>query len=285
MPEKTKNILADIQTSSPENPIKINCVGIKGIQCHVRLRDKNNGSQVTVATASLGVDLSPVYKGTHMSRLVEALQQWNEELNYHSMRALLTNMRERLNSGRAWAAFRFPYLMFKTPPATENIGSDIKNNADNSAPNADYGSHKGATIGYNCVVTGELEGNELKYSLEIEVPVMTVCPCSKAISKEGAHSQRALVRLKIGIASFVWLEEFIELAENSGSSPVYPLLKRKDEKYITELAFSRPKFVEDVARDVADALNKHPLVSWFEVEVESMESIHNHNAFACVYSR
>lgn len=122
----------------------------------------------------------------------------------------------------------------------------------------------------------------MEFLLELDVPVMTVCPCSKAISNEGAHSQRTMIHLAVRMSGFAWLEEFIAIAESSGSSPVYSLLKREDEKYVTEDAFAHPCFVEDVVRNVAVQLQEHKHVTWFNVEVESMESIHNHNAFACI---
>lgn len=137
-----------------------------------------------------------------------------------------------------------------------------------------------ATVAYECRLTGELDDKGQSFILETEVPVMTVCPCSKAISREGAHSQRAMVRMRLRMRAFSWLEDFIDIAEESGSSAVYTLLKREDEKFVTESSFARPTFVEDVVRNVAQKLTAHGQVEWFSVEVESMESIHNHNAFA-----
>lgn len=194
-----------------------------------------------------------------MSRFVEALAEWQEELGCQSMRNLLANLRARLGSSHAWANFEFAYLMRKTGPA----------------------SGKSAGMAYNCSVSAELAEN-LAFTLGIKVPVMTVCPCSQAISRFGAHSQRALVHMKVRIERFIWLEDLILLAESAGSSPVYPLLKREDEKHVTETAFERPAFVEDVARRVAARLEDHSQVLDYEVEVESMESIHNHNAFAYI---
>lgn len=255
--------LADVQMLSPDVGMSIDRVGVRGLRYPVTLRDKANGTQKCMAIVDLGVDLPPYLKGTHMSRLVEALESWDGIAGCQSMRLLLENMRTRLDARRGWARFKFPYLVRKAAP---------------------FGGAS-ANIAYDCAITGELDDNGQSFLLELEVPVMTVCPCSKAISSEGAHSQRAMVRMKIRITNFVWLENFIELAENSASSAVYTLLKREDEKFVTELAFSRPAFVEDVARQAAMGLENCRDVLYYEVEVESMESIHNHNAFAFIAGR
>jgi len=138
---------------------------------------------------------------------------------------------------------------------------------------------------YQCVFLGELEKDKLTMFLEVNVPVMTVCPCSLAISNNGAHSQRALVKIRCQFEGLLWVEDLISIATTSASSPVYALLKRVDEKFVTESAFSNPVFVEDVVRRVAVKLKEHPLIKWFRVEVESYESIHNHNAYACIESK
>lgn len=255
-----KHILADIQALKPEQSVYIDRAGVRGLCYSLLLRDRQHGLQKTVATVDLGVDLSPDSKGIHMSRLVEALDLWKEEISCQTMKAFLKDMAKRLNAENAWAKFSFPYIIRKQAPL----------------------SGGSANMAYNCSITGEFSRSVYSFLVDLEVPVITVCPCSKAISREGAHSQRALVRIKIRISSFVWLEEFIDIAEKSASSAVYPLLKREDEKFVTELAFSNASFVEDAARNVANHLKKHPKVEWFEVEVESMESIHNHNAFACI---
>lgn len=252
--------LPDVQSLPPEVTLPIDRVGVRGLRVPLTLRDRTSGTQTCVAVADLGVDLPASRKGTHMSRLVEALDNWHEELGCQSMRHLLQNMCERLEANRAWARFSFPYLIRKASPFCK--GS--------------------ALLAYDCSITGELREDGQSFLLGLEVPVMTVCPCSKAISREGAHSQRAMVRMQVRIVNFAWLEEFIELAEGSASSSVYTLLKRNDEKFVTEQAFSKPAFVEDVARRVAQQLASHPSALAYEVEVESMESIHNHNAFAYI---
>lgn len=256
-----KRPLADIQRETPKVALALERVGVRGLVFPLRLRDRANGIQTVTATAALAVDLPPDRRGTHMSRFVETLDAWQEELGCQSVRSLLETLRTRLDSSFAWARFEFSYLMRRR------------------APTGSYG----ARMAFNCSVTAGLRDN-LAFTLGIQAPVMTVCPCSLAICSGGAHSQRALVSMKIHIEHFIWLEELIELAESSASSPVYPLLKRADEKHVTEAAFAHPAFVEDVARNVAQGLYALPGVLAFEVEVESMESIHNHDAFAYISS-
>lgn len=252
--------MEDVQNQAPSVPLNIDRVGVRGLEVPIRVRDRAVGSQQSVAHVDLGVDLPSAFKGTHMSRFIEALDGWNEEISYQSVRNLLEAVKQRLGAERSFVHFSFPYFINKKSPA----------------------SGCSSLLSYSCTLTGELDGKGQVFVLGLTVPVMTVCPCSKAISDEGAHSQRALINVKIRMNVFSWLEEFIEIAEESGSSAVYSLLKRQDEKYVTEHAFARPVFVEDVVRNVASRLSSHPHVEWFRVEVESMESIHNHNAFACI---
>ncbi len=252
--------MEDVQNSPAPVALPIDRVGVKGLKLPLLVRDRTQGSQHTVAKVDLSVDLPAAFKGTHMSRFVQALSSWNEDLDYAAMKRLLEDVQERLQARRAHIVFRFPYFVQKKAPATACLG----------------------ILPYECRLTGELKEEKLTFLLEVTVPVMTVCPCSKAISREGAHSQRADVRIAVRMRGFCWIEDFIEIAEASGSSPVYSLLKREDEKFVTEDAFSRPTFVEDVVRNVASRLEGHPHVDGFRVEVESYESIHAHNAFACI---
>jgi len=250
----------------------INRVGIRGISMPLLVRRRDAGedgdSQRTVASIDISVDLPARFKGTHMSRFIESLQFWTEHsdaLDYAAMKRLLVDTRDRLQAQRAHVSFRFPYFLYRHAPA-----SDIP-----------------APMRYDCVLTGELADTEgvgarPEFVLKVTVPVMTVCPCSKAISDEGAHSQRADIRMTVRMKGRLWIEELIEIAEASASSPVYTLLKRMDEKYVTEHAFAHPCFVEDVVRNVSVRLNAHPQVADYSVEVESYESIHAHNAFAII---
>ena len=250
--------MEDVQSHAPLVALNIDRVGVRELRLPLLVRDRTKGTQQTVASVDLGVDLPSAFKGTHMSRFVETLEEWNAEISYQSVRRLLLDIKQRLEDRRAYARFCFPYFIKKSAPAS-------------GIP---------ALISYQCRLTGELDDEGQHFCLEVDVPVMTVCPCSKAISDEGAHSQRAMVRMNLRMKVFSWLEDFIDIAEASGSSAVYTLLKREDEKFVTEQAFAHPTFVEDVVRNVAQRLSEHGQVEWFSVEVESMESIHNHNAFA-----
>lgn len=251
--------LPDIQNLCPDIPITINNVGIKALRTHLRVPDSSGNMQTTVAVCSLGVSLSKTQRGAHMSRLIEAVNAWDAVLEPASLRKLLEDLRFRLDSSSALASFRFPYFVDKTSPSGAK-----------------------ARVDYQCGLKAELVGQKLSLSLFLEIPVMTVCPCSIAICDRGGHSQRALARLRLDVTDFAFFDNYINLAEASASSAVYTLLKREDEKSVIESAFARPAFVEDVARKTAFLLGKEKNVQSFEVEVESMESIHNHNAFAVI---
>ena len=254
--------MLDVQNDPSSVPMRIDRVGVKDFRLPLVVSDRRQGRQHTVARVDLGVELPAHFKGTHMSRFIEALEGWSEELSYQSVKTLLKDVKNRLQASKAYAVFRFTYFIKKKAPVS---GAE-------------------SLIGYKCCLTGEMLAGAggPAFHLELEVPVMTVCPCSKAISDEGAHSQRALVRLSLNMNGFTWIEELVELAERAGSSPVYPLLKREDEKFVTETAFANPRFVEDVVRLAARELSNHPQVAHYKVEVESMESIHDHNAYACI---
>lgn len=251
--------MEDVQSYPSESNIPIDRVGIRKFRLPMTIDDQLGNHQHTVATAELGVSLSAEFKGTHMSRFVDVLKNWDEHISYKSLSRLLEQVKERLQAQKAYVKLSFPYFLTKSSPVTK----------------------QSCLQDYECGFSCELQSTgKLDIYLELCVPVMTVCPCSKAISDEGAHSQRADIRMKILLSGHAWIEEFITLAERCGSSPTYPLLKREDEKFVTEDAFSHPQFVEDVVRQVAIHLNNHPHVSWFSIEVESYESIHGHNAFA-----
>ena len=252
--------MADVQNGPAGVPLSIDTVGVKNLKLPLMVSDRARGAQHTVALVDLGVELPGEFKGTHMSRFVEALEGWNEDLSFKTMKTLLEDIKTRLHARKAHARFSFPYFIRKAAPASGASG----------------------LMAYECSLSGELEEGRPEIYLEVTVPVMTVCPCSKAISSEGAHSQRAMVRMSVRMSGFAWIEEFVDIAEQSGSSPVYPVLKREDEKAVTEASFANPCFVEDVVRHVAYRLENHPQIAWFKVEVESEESIHAHNAFAMI---
>lgn len=253
------NSLPDIQNLNPEIPLAINDVGIKSLRIRLRVPEGVQAIQNTIATCSLGVRLSENQRGAHMSRFVEVVNSWDAILDKNSVRELLDNLCRRLGSPIARASFDFPFFIRKFSPS--GFQSDMS---------------------YKCGLKAELNKDLLKLAVFLEVPVMTVCPCSMAICDEGAHSQRALVRMSLQVGAFSYFDKFIKLAETSASSAVYTLLKRTDEKRVTEQAFAKPAFVEDVARKAAFLLSQEKEVFSFEVEVESMESIHNHNAFAII---
>ncbi len=252
--------MEDVQNRQADVAMDIDSVGVRNLKLPIIVNHRDEGCRRTVALVELGVELPADFKGTHMSRFVEALEDWNEdcELSYAGMRGLLEQIRLRLHAQKARIIFAFPFFLRKTAPVSGASGLQA----------------------YECRLTGTLDQGKTRFLLEMTVPVMTVCPCSLAISEQGAHSQRADIRLSLRLKGFNWLEEFIEIAEQSASSPTCPVLKREDEKYVTEHAFATPCFVEDVVRNVARALENHPQVAWFRVEVESYESIHAHNAFA-----
>jgi GTP cyclohydrolase IB len=250
--------MQDIQNGPSEVSMSIDRVGVKNLRIPLLVQDRKKGSQHTVADVDLCVDLPARFKGTHMSRFLEVISSWSQVLDYESFRELLTSIRERLDAERASLRFDFPYFYSRRAPVS---GHEF-------------------VVDFSSFLCGELNGPDVAMTLGVEVPVMTVCPCSLAISEKGAHSQRALVRIRCGFRGLLWLEELIDIASDSGSSPVYPLLKREDEKFVTEYAFSRPSFVEDVVRRAASSLDEHGLIKWYDVEVESFESIHNHSAYA-----
>ena len=258
--------LEDVQSSPSDVAMDIDHVGVRHVRFPLVVKDRALGRQHTVASVDMGVELPSAFKGTHMSRFVEALEEWREgsgeELDYASMKRLLSDILCRLRARRARACFHFPYFITRPAPVT-------------GLP---------APVCYQCSLTGEMDEGEHtpRFLLELEVPVTTVCPCSKAISSAGAHGQRATIRLALRMSRFEWLEGFIDIAESSGSSPLYTLLKRPDEKYVTERAYENALFVEDVVRRAADKLEKCESIVWYRVEVESEESIHGHNAVASI---
>jgi len=253
--------LNDIQNQKDTRKIPINKVGVKGLKYPVVLQDRLNGTQNSVADINMYVELPHDFRGTHMSRFVEILHHYHKETIIDNLEKLLQEMKKRLDADVAYLEMEFPYFIKKAAPVTkeESLSS------------------------YQCGFKASLS-NEFIFEMYAKVPVLSLCPCSKEISKHGAHNQRAYVTVSILYKDFVWLEELIEIIENSASCEVYSLLKRPDEKYVTEKSYDNPKFVEDIARDIAIALKKDVRISNFNIEAESIESIHNHNAFAMITS-
>ena len=251
--------MKDVQSQRPDQEIKINMVGIKSLKYPIKILDRTNKYRDTVATVSMFVDLPEKYRGTHMSRFVEILNKYRGEIAYKELKPVLMEMKEVFSASCAHLSMRFPYFILKRAPV----------------------SGEESLLEY----TGFFEAwysDSYKFILGASVPVTLVCPCSKEISDRGAHNQRAIITIKVEYREFVWLEELIEIAEQSASAPVYSLLKRPDEKFVTEKAYDNPKFVEDVVRDIARKLLDDSRITYFKVEAESSESIHNHNAYAMI---
>jgi len=251
--------MEDIQSHIDYRNIDIDKVGVKGICYPITVLDKDLGEQHTVAEINMYVSLPRYYKGTHMSRFVEILNQHSKRISLQNFSEILEEMKQRLNAESAHMEIKFPYFIKKMAPVT---GSP-------------------ALMEYRCAFIGSLT-KKLDLIIQIDVPVLTLCPCSKEISEYGAHNQRARVRLKVRFKKFIWIEDLIALVERNVSSELYSVLKREDEKYVTEYAYNKPMFVEDVVRDIALELNNDPNIIWFAVECESFESIHNHNAYAYI---
>lgn len=252
--------MKDVQRERPENPLYIQKVGVKGISYPIVVSDKLKGTQDTVASINLYVDLPRVFKGTHMSRFIEILNEYRGQINIRSFEKILLKMREKLNAKSAHMEIEFPYFIEKRAPV-----SGAKSLMD-----------------YRCWFTGENDGTKTDFLVGVSVPVTTVCPCSKEMSRVGAHNQRSIVRVQVRFRRFFWIEDVISLVESSASGEVYSLLKRVDEKHVTEAAHANPMFVEDVVRAVAVKLNRDANFTWYSVEAENIESIHNHSAYACV---
>jgi len=255
--------MKDTQNQRDYRNITIDKVGIKDLRYPITVLDRRNGCQDTVATINMYVDLPHEYKGTHMSRFVEILNVLRPEVSLKKISDALEQMKKHLNAASSHIEVTFPYFIEKKAPISNSPG----------------------LMDYTCRLIGSSgpDGN-IDFVSEVIVPVSSVCPCSKEISEAGAHNQRGEVRLSIRFKKFIWIEDMIELVEKSGSSEVYSVLKRVDEKYITEYGFSNPKFVEDIVRDIAIKLKEDENVTWFSVSAENFESIHNHSAYAHIAS-
>jgi GTP cyclohydrolase I len=261
-------MLEDVQDRLDSRHLPIDEVGISGIRYPVSVLERESGKQDTVAQVSMSVDLRPAVKGAHLSRFVEVLHDCAGEISPGSIPLILQALRERLGSRTASIEVSFPYFLRRQAPVTGLA----------------------AFMDYQCRITGRLE-DDLRVIVAVVVPVTSVCPCSKAISDYGAHNQRSHITIEAGTCSdastpaLLWVEDLIGVAEAAGSSPVFPLLKRPDERHVTMRAHDNPVFVEDMAREAARALSSDPRIAWFSVEAASEESIHNHQAFARIWSR
>jgi GTP cyclohydrolase I len=253
--------IADVQNSADSRQLPINKVGIKAIRHPVRVLDKGAGTQHTIATFNMYVGLPHNFKGTHMSRFVEILNTNEREISVENFEGMLREMVQRLEAQTGHVEMTFPYFVDKAAPI-----SGVRSLMD-----------------YEVTFIGEVgEGGIYKQSTKVVVPVTSLCPCSKKISERGAHNQRSHVTITARTNTFVWIEDIIKIAEENASSQLYGLLKRPDEKFVTEKAYENPKFVEDLVRDVAAALNLDDRIDAYVVEAENFESIHNHSAYALI---
>ncbi len=253
--------MKDVQKWKPENPLYIQKVGVKGISYPIVVADKLKGTQNTVASINLYVDLPREFKGTHMSRFIEVLNEHKDQIHIRNFERILGEICSALEAESAHMEIDFPYFIEKKAPVTGAAG----------------------LMEYRCSFLG-MTGKKREFKVGVRVPVQTLCPCSKEISEFGAHNQRGMVTVVVRYEKFFWIEDLIELVERCCSSPVYPILKRPDEKFVTEYAFEHPMFVEDVVRQVASSLNLRSEFSWYSVEAENYESIHNHSAYAYIES-
>jgi GTP cyclohydrolase I len=252
--------IEDVQNRKDTRNIPINKVGIKDIRHPVRVRDRDGGEQHTIANFSMYVNLPHNFKGTHMSRFVEILHQHEREISVQSFKEMLHEMTDRLEAASGHIEMSFPYFVSKKAPV-----SGVESLLD-----------------YDVTFIGEIHDGKPDMILKVVVPVTSLCPCSKKISDYGAHNQRSHVTITARIKEFVWVEELIDVVEQEASCELYGLLKRPDEKMVTERAYDNPKFVEDMVRDVAARMNSDDRIDYYIVESENFESIHNHSAYALI---
>ncbi len=251
--------LNDIAMDRPDSPIQINKVGVQRVRLPIKVLDRAVGWQNTIATVDMFVDLPSHYRGTHMSRFVEILYKYRDNVNYAQLARLLSEMRRRFEAQSTHITLEFPYFIEKHAPVSEAV----------------------SLMEYKARFVGDLNDN-YKFHLGVSVPVMNLCPCSREISDRGAHNQRGVIDITVGGRRLVWIEEIVEWAEEAASSPLYALLKRDDEKTVTESAYDNPRFVEDAVRNLAETLLAEDRVKEFKVQCTNYESIHQHNAYAMI---
>jgi GTP cyclohydrolase I len=255
----------DVQNRHDERKVPIDQVGVCDLRYPIIVLDQRQQTQSTIARFTLSVDLPQHFKGTHMSRFLEVLNQHRGEITMRTLPALLRDLQDQLHAEKAHVDVEFPYFLERAAPV----------------------SGARSLMEYECAFRAEAVGDEHDFVLVVRIPVTSLCPCSKAISEYGAHNQRGYITIEVRTMrepcqdpSFVWIEELVELAEQSASAPVYSLLKREDERHVTMQAYDNPVFVEDMVRNVAVRLRADPRVEWFRVHAVNHESIHNHGAFA-----
>jgi len=252
--------IPDIQSSADKRQIAIDKVGVKAIRHPVRVAEKGGGVQHTIAMFNMYVGLPHQFKGTHMSRFLEILNAHEREISVESFKLMLEEMVSRLEAETGVIEMTFPYFINKAAPVSKVL----------------------SLMDYEVMFVGEIQSGRRLFNMKVVVPVTSLCPCSKNISDYGAHNQRSHVTITARTSEFVWIEELVDYAEKHASSQLYGLLKRPDEKFVTEFAYDHPKFVEDMVRDIAADLNRDSRIDWYVVESENFESIHNHSAYALI---
>lgn len=252
--------MRDVQSERDPRNLPIDRVGISDVSWPIQVLDRTNSTQDTIANVSLSVMLPRDYRGTHMSRFIEVLSAQEKQVTFHNMENLARTLCTKLQADEAHADFEFPYFITKPAPVSGAEGR----------------------VRYDVRFFASIIGDKFDLITELVAPIQTLCPCSKEISDFGAHNQRAHARIAARMKTMVWVEELAEIADRCASAPVYSLLKREDEKAVTERAYSNPRFVEDSVRDLALAMEAEPRITWYRVSVTSHESIHNHDAFACI---
>jgi GTP cyclohydrolase I len=249
----------DVQSRRDERQVAIDKAGIRDLAHPVRVSDRSRREQHTVARISMSVELPKHFKGTHMSRFIEILHR-EREVSVADLSALLQETAARLEADAAHVEIEFPFFVMKRAPV-----SGVESLMD-----------------YRVTLSGTRRGGIDQRSIRVVVPVTSLCPCSKKISERGAHNQRSHVTITAQLRGSMWIEDLIDIAESEASSELYAILKRPDEKFVTERAYDNPKFVEDLVRDVALRLDREPQIAAYRVEVENFESIHNHSAYALI---
>ena len=252
--------MRDVQSRRDERNIPINKVGVRNLQYPITVLDKEHRTQSTVATISLYADLPHSFKGTHMSRFIEVFHRYSSDVRMPSFLDMLEELRRRLEARDAYGELDFSFFLEKHAPV----------------------SGQAAVMSYNCAFKGTVFENRRDFFVAVTVPVTTLCPCSKEISARGAHNQRSRVTVTVKLGPFFWIEDIIALVEGCASAPLYTLLKREDEKQVTEHAYDNPVFAEDLVREVCVAVEEWYSFPWYSVEAVNEESIHFHDAYAYV---
>ena len=254
--------MRDVQNEFDLRNLEIDKVGVKNLRYPIVLSDKFHDEQHTIATINMSVSLPHQFRGTHMSRFIEVLNRNRREMDIHRMGDIMKEMKKVLHAESAHLELEFPYFIEKDAPI----------------------SNAKSLMEYKCRFIGSLN-DKMKIILGVAAPILTLCPCSKEISAYGAHNQRGEISALLTFKGFLWIEDIIDMMEECASAKIYSLLKREDEKHITEAAYENPNFVEDVVRNVAEKFNENKSITWYQVEVISYESIHNHDAYACIIKK